>query len=58
MALYCEGKDCNLKDNCLRYTELKRIRVKAKGDENGVWLTNKKECYSNLDYFYVKICEL
>lgn len=52
MALYCDGKDCEVKENCYRYTEGKR--QVEKGFANGVWFTNKKECETNKDFFYVK----
>jgi len=53
MALYCDGKDCPDKDNCYRYTELKSKQ--AKGFDNGVWTTNKRECDTDRAFFYVPI---
>lgn len=53
MALYCDGKDCPDKDNCYRYTELKKKQ--AKGFDNGVWTKNKRECNTNRAFFYVPV---
>jgi len=58
--LYCEEKDCSKKENCLRYVRLQDFRkefpnIEAKGFENGLWLTDVKECNTNIEFFYKTI---
>ena len=61
MSLYCCGfnrktkEDCEKRENCYRYTELKRYRLEAKGFENGVWIEDKRECDKDPKFFYVPI---
>ena len=60
MSLYCEGKNCGMKENCLRYVKLQELKkefadIEEKGCENGVWMTNVRECNTNIEYFYKPI---
>lgn len=55
MALYCNGIDCNVKENCYRYTMGKE---KTEGGfYNGVWFIDKRECNKDKKFYYVKIKE-
>lgn len=49
MALYCS------KDNCFRYKLFQDLKEEEGGFSNGVWCTNKKECDTDKQFFYVQI---